>query len=138
MPPKKRIKITGRRTISSLFGTPAAAEDVNNIKADHPPSTEGETSTQTNDNKSNVRSFQQKWLKLWPWLKYEEGKMFCTECLKNGRINSFTTGCETFKTSLMVRHEATTDHQSNKETTLLQAGMKTAVENTKICCIKSI
>jgi len=132
MPPKKRIKITGQRTISSLFGTPAAAEDVNNIKADHPPSTEGETSTQTNDNKSNVRSFQQKWLKLWPWLKYEEGKMFCTECLKNGRVNSFTTGCETFKTSSMVRHEATTDHQSNKETTLLQAGMKTAVENSKI------
>ena len=76
------------------------------------------------------RKHQDRWLKIWPWLFFEKGKMFCKECLKHGKNNAFTSGCETFKTSSMSRHEETDDHKSSGESAKLKSDMNVAVKKT--------
>ena len=58
--------------------------------------------------------------------------MFCLECKKIWKTNSFTVGCQTFKTSSMVRHEAITDHQSAIQSPQLQKHMEVVMKNTQL------
>ena len=78
---------------------------------------EGADSTCSKEEKSgggHERKFQLNWLKLWEWLEFRDGRMFCKVCLKHGKKNTMTAGCTTFKTSTMMRHEQFTDHQAGE------------------------
>ena len=68
--------------------------------------------TQNPIEKNETRKFHERWCKVWSWLYYKDEKMYCDECVKNGKKNSFITGCCTFKTSSMVRHSETEDHKN--------------------------
>ena len=37
--------------------------------------------------KKKVDKFQTKWLKLWPWLRFVDGEMFCATCQKARSLN---------------------------------------------------
>lgn len=54
--------------------------------------------------------------------------MYCTSCVKSGKQNSFTAGCECFKTSSLSRHADTSDHKSSLVVKDLQANMKAAIK----------
>lgn len=54
--------------------------------------------------------------------------MFCKLCKKNGKNNTMTEGCETFKTNSMTRHENTSDHKSSIKAPELRIDFQTAVK----------
>ena len=54
--------------------------------------------------------------------------MFCQECLDHKKTNAMTTGCQTFKTSSMSRHEASEDHQSVLKSRKLKETMDEAIK----------
>lgn len=74
------------------------------------------------------RKFNSNWKKIWPWLYLKENKMFCKECLKGGKTNSYTEGCVTFRTSSMNRHESTSDHSACVQSVDLKADMQKAMK----------
>ena len=57
--------------------------------------------------------------------------MYCEVCIKTGKINTFTTGCTTYKTSSMIRHEATADHKISVAAPKLNNNMTAAINNVK-------
>ena len=57
--------------------------------------------------------------------------MYCEVCIKTGKINAFTTGCTTYKTSSMIRHEATADHKVSVAAPKFNNNMTTAINNAK-------
>jgi hypothetical protein len=63
--------------------------------------------------KSVVRKFQNKWLKLYSWLAYDKDTkmMTCTICIQQKKTNSFTDGCDNYRTNALQRH---VDHQGHK------------------------
>ena len=122
MPPKKILKPgQGQKRLTDLFGS--TASQCSDAVSD-------KTSSHTDfDVESDVvvekRKFQHRWLKVWPWLFEQNGKMFCKVCIDNKKDNSFTGGCHTFRTSSMVRHEATEDHKSSTRAPEMMQEMET-------------
>lgn len=53
--------------------------------------------------------------------------MFCKICVKHGKKNTMTTGCKTFKTSSLTRHEELTDHKVAVSAVELSANFEAAV-----------
>jgi hypothetical protein len=51
-----------------------------------------------------TRRFQEKWLSLYKWLKYDDNAMFCKVCIDRNRQNTFTTGSTNFRTSSLNEH----------------------------------
>lgn len=72
------------------------------------------------------RKFNSNWTKIWLYLK--DNKMYCKECLKGGKTNSFTEGCITFRTSSINRHESTSDHTTCVQSVNLKADMQKAIK----------
>ena len=56
--------------------------------------------------------------------------MYCEACIKTGK-NTFTTGCTTYKTSSMIRHEAVADHKISVAAPKLNNNMTAAINNAK-------
>ena len=81
---------------------------------------------------TDSRKFQTSWEKLWPWASYDKstGKMYCEACIKTEK-KTFTTGCTTYKTSSMIRHEATADHKISVAAPKLNNNMTAAINNAK-------
>ena len=77
-----------------------------------------------------VKIFQTSWLQVYPWLKFENGKMFCTVCSENGGQNTLTTGTDNFRTSTLTRHVGQggikTEHQKIIDTLRLRDQMEVA------------
>ena len=70
------------------------------------------------------RKFHTKWLTMWPWLVFERDAMLCKICLKHGKKNTMTSGCKTFRTSSITRHEKLMDHKHAVSTGKLSASFK--------------
>ena len=52
----------------------------------------------------------------------------CTAlCVQKGKNNTFTQGCETFKTSSLIRHEDSVDHKGSLEANILRQDMQSAI-----------
>ena len=71
--------------------------------------------TDTNNNVIKVKKrqvFHTEWLQKYPWLKYEDDKMWCTLCVDNQMNNSMCRGTCTFKTSTLLRHMTGADHKN--------------------------
>jgi hypothetical protein len=49
-----------------------------------------------------TRRFQEKWLSLYKWLKYDDNAMFCKVCIDGNKHNTFTTGSTNFRTSSLI------------------------------------
>ena len=64
---------------------------------------------------SKARTFDKAWLNKYDWLKFEDGKMFSTLCIKHKK-NVFVIGCTDFQNSSLVRHR---DGQKHKDATKL-------------------
>ena len=77
-----------------------------------PPPTDDNAldTSSTSSTSGGSRHFQEHWLKLFPWIVHEDGKMFCISCKKVGALNLFTSGCANFKTSAIKDHMKTSDH----------------------------
>ena len=80
----------------------------------HPSSTATST-TGMSTKKNRVRSFHQSWTLKYTWLEYDKEKnaMFCKLCLGASKTNAFTVGCSNFRTSMLERHVAHSDHQAS-------------------------
>ena len=59
-----------------------------------------------------TRRFQEKWLSLYKWLKYDDNAMFCKVCIDRNRQNTFTTGSTNFRTSSLNEHMKGIDHKT--------------------------
>ncbi|XP_060559338.1 zinc finger protein 862-like [Ruditapes philippinarum] len=68
-----------------------------------------------------------RWVKSYPWLYQEDGKMFCKYCKINGKNNSLTKGCTHFRTSTLYRHEVIDDHIQSVATPSLAENFQLAV-----------
>lgn len=62
-----------------------------------------------------VRSFNVKWKNEFSWLRFENSKMFCETCREAGMKNAFTTGCENFQRSALIRHIDPTSKDSSAQ-----------------------
>ena len=90
--------------------------------------------TANNDSRSTARKradakFQKSWTKVWDWLYYENGKMYCRTCIATGKDNAFTQGCVCLRTSSMSRHEETADHKCSIKAKSLRPQMEAAMSS---------
>ncbi|XP_076328732.1 serine/threonine-protein kinase SMG1-like [Tachypleus tridentatus] len=87
-----------------------------------PPSKKSKSETDSS------RSFQEKWLNEFNWLKYEAStkQMFCTLCIKVQNSNTFTTGCAVMKKDNLTKHQKTKDHRDAMEASKLSTAMTKA------------
>ena len=55
--------------------------------------------------KTKKRKFVIAWLTKYPWLKYSEGRMYCSLCVAQKKHNAFTEagGTDNFRTSTLTR-----------------------------------
>ncbi len=61
-----------------------------------------------------VKKFQQHWLQMYPWLRYDDEKnmMWCQTCRDANRNNSMSIGIgQNFQTSTLARHVESQDHR---------------------------
>ena len=77
-----------------------------------PPPTDDDAldTSSTSSASGGSRHFQEHWLKLFPGIVHEDGKMLCISCKRVGARNSLTSGCANFKTSAIKNHMKTSDH----------------------------
>ena len=62
------------------------------------------------------------------WLEYKEkNAMFCELCLGALKTNAFTVGCSNFRTSMLERHDAHSDHQVSIVAKSMEGSMARAV-----------
>lgn len=63
---------------------------------------------------SKTRAYVRSWENSHKWLLYKPDKnlMFCSLCLNHGKVNSFTTGTNNFKTTTIERHVQSRLHQN--------------------------
>lgn len=144
MPPKKiKLLLPGQQTLpfmkksannnndSSISVAPDSEPSVveNADTADVSAQPDNDTPNPVSDKPQlpDTRKVQDRWLKIWPWLYFSDNKMFCKLCIKYGKKNIFTTGCTTFKTSSMQRHQEIDEHKSCIEVPVLQSNMTEAV-----------
>lgn len=50
------------------------------------------------------RTFQDKWLDIYPWLRYKNNIMYCERCRKAKNDSTLAVGCVNFRTSTLSRH----------------------------------
>lgn len=62
------------------------------------------------DHQARKRTFQPSWKIKYPWIDFKEEKMFCTYCLAANKVNTFTTGCCSFRLENITTHNASKDH----------------------------
>ena len=88
-------------------------KEAHDRKRNAPPVDPGEGSS---SGKKAKRTFNENWRKGRPWLLYENGLMFCTDC-RNGDSkysSQYTTGCESMKLDSINRHENSTNHKKRQ------------------------
>ena len=61
------------------------------------------------------RCFCPSWKDKFLWLQYKDGCMYCTYCLETNKHNSYTSGCQNFRTSDIQKHSKSRDHRSATE-----------------------
>ena len=66
---------------------------------------------------TTLRKFRVEWKQLYPWLDYNDGKMFCLWCCEYGNLSnassSFVTGgCTNFKIDTLRSHDISTGHDN--------------------------
>ena len=64
-----------------------------------------------------LRKFRVEWKQLYPWLDYNNGKMFCLCCCEYGNLSdassSFVTeGCTNLKIDTLRSHDISTGHDN--------------------------
>jgi len=75
------------------------------------------TTSQTNKDYDlkRVRTFQQNWIKQFPWVQHKDGDMTCVMCLKfpniSDPINPFVIGTSTFRINALQSHQQGTKHR---------------------------
>ncbi len=130
MPPKKKLKIPeGQQNMFSFLSAPrtdtvsdSANENADSESGEEQPASSSAQSlgqsaeTSAPSSSQSNRRHSDKWLKLYPWLRYSDTPdgstvMKCQYCLDAGRNNSYTKGCKNFKTSSLREHVTTQDHQ---------------------------
>ena len=65
--------------------------------------------------KKYKRCFCPSWKGKFMWLQYKDGSMYCTYCLETNKHNSYTSGCQNFRTSDIQKHSKSRDHCSATE-----------------------
>lgn len=97
--------------------------------------TTGLLNSDTSSSCSEVNSFSDKkfwyrWLKIRPWLyEKKKSKMYCKECIKNGKTNSLTIGCTNYCTCTVSCHESNNDHINFVTCIKHSANMQVALNN---------
>lgn len=132
MPPKKKLKIDPKQTRLS-FERPnleTTDSDKNNNKQRPFTSTDTDADKLEKPKEKKERHFQECWKSSWAWLDFKDNKMFYKICMENKKSNAFTSGCQTFKTSSMIRHEASDDHTSCSQDQFLKKSMETALKKS--------
>ena len=66
---------------------------------------------------TKLRKFRVEWKQLYPWLEYNNGKMFCLWCCEYGNLSnassSFVTGgCTNLKIDTLRSHDISTGHDN--------------------------
>ena len=75
------------------------------------------------------RTFQQKWLTLYPWLDYCENiGMTCKICKSGGRNNVYVTGCKNYRVSSITEHSDTSDHRKAIKVPSLKSAFEKATQ----------
>ena len=69
------------------------------------------------------REFRDDWLKNYPWLEYDGHKMTRKTCVAEGKDNPFTSGCTSFRHTILVRHMQTNQHKASLEAVSLCSTM---------------
>ena len=101
-----------QRRLSAFFGQQHKEKTAETSTANDEAVPEND---QSSEQKSNLpkQNFQQSWLKKYKWLKFDPPKgMFCSLCQKSKKSNPFTTGCANYRTSTLVCHIESQDHQN--------------------------
>lgn len=124
MPPKKIPKLeVGQKKISfakfSVSGSPTCESNVSPTPSTSVEGSDTEadtrpcTSSSTESEKAVPRCWQERWLLIYPWLRYDSSKneMYCDLCRKNKKKNAMATGTDNFRTSTLTRHVQGSDHQ---------------------------
>ena len=121
----ERIVMSKQRRLSAFFGQQhkenTAETSMENDKA-------VPENDQSSEPKSKLpkRNFQQSWLEKYEWLKFDPLKgMFCSLCQKSKKSNPFTIGCANYRTSTLVHHIESQDHQNAIDQQLI---VKTSTE----------
>lgn len=70
-----------------------------------------DTAAVNSDKAEQKRTFQQKWELSHHWLRFDGTSMFCTLCENAGCKNSFTSGCNNFRSSALTEHVEGKDHK---------------------------
>ena len=128
MPPRKRLKRDKRIQALFFFFFFSPGGELNKSgEADTDTARPPPTDDDALDTSSTSHHFQEHWLKRFPWIVHEDGKMFCISCKRVGARNSFTSWCANFKTSAIKDHMKTSDHINALQVPGLQIN-KTRVE----------
>ena len=149
MPPKKVLKLdSAQRKLSTFFTTNTGAtvyetESANDREAEgnnaaNEPGETGTSDTSSTPASAEERKSQNKWLTLWPWLSFDGEAVFCKIFVKHGKKNTMTTGCKTFKTSSLTRHEELTDHKVAVSAVELSAVVSKAFSEEDEAMIKAM
>jgi hypothetical protein len=64
----------------------APADDGENVSPTTPTQNDSNNKGGSEETSKLVKIFQTSWLQVYPWLKFENGKMFCTVCSENGGL----------------------------------------------------
>ena len=114
---EKYITVVGKKTT-------AGTGNVNSIsigkrKADVDSNNNESSKHVRYEKNKRVRGYIQSWEEKWPWLKYNEDKMFCIYCMEfpsianpahSKKTNTFIDGCTHFRVESMKAHQVSEPH----------------------------
>ena len=82
------------------------------------------------DRTIKVRHFHPEWKNTFPWVIYNDGKMFCSTCLdfpeKSSDASSFTSSCSNFRMESLRSHAKSTRHIRAEEAISVKANPRNA------------
>lgn len=76
-----------------------------------PVSKQPTTTKKSRADRLQKSKFKPEWTKVFPFIIYKDGAMYCTDCQTAGLSNTFTMGCNAFLKDNIVKHVKTADHK---------------------------
>ena len=113
-------------------GDSATNHDIQSSDTNNASTSPAEKVIESQDSDGNAggyyKKFQVHWRKLYPWLRYSGGKMYCQVCLDGKLSNSFTVGTDNLRTSTLTRHVSSESHKRGINAPLMQNHMEMATK----------
>lgn len=106
---------------------------------DEQTNTQPSTSTgRASGSKEVRREYRVQWEQDYPWLRREDGKMFCDTCKKANMNNGFVRGCTTMQKSALSDHQSSASHIAASKVINQSVAMIKHVEKSQVACNEAL